>query len=80
MATVMKKRKHDRHGKDQSNNETCIGTAEFERAVMRVGKQPYAETAEVIQTLTRNTIAYCVARGVPSPEEFIKQSSGKKKR
>ncbi|MHB0938484.1 MAG: hypothetical protein ACYDCO_08690 [Armatimonadota bacterium] len=77
MTTVMRKRKHERQKKDQPNNETCIGTAEFERAVMSVGKQPYAETAEVIQRLTRNTIAYCVARGVPTPEEFVKQADKK---
>jgi len=79
MTTVMRKRKYERQEKDQANNETCIGTAEFEHAVMSVGKQPYAETAEVIQKLTRNTIAYCVARGVPTPEEFIKQEDKKKR-
>jgi hypothetical protein len=80
MTTVMRKRKHDRQEEDSSNNETCIGTAEFEQAVMRVGEQPYEEIAEVIQEMTRYTIAYCVARGVLSPEEFVKQASDKNKR
>jgi PHD/YefM family antitoxin component YafN of YafNO toxin-antitoxin module len=64
---------------DHSIETGCIGSVEFNLAVERVGERPYGEIAKNLQALSHDTIRRLVAKGAPSPEEFVRKMSDKRK-
>jgi len=74
----MRKRKDERQENDQSAYQGCIGTAEFENAMMRVGERPYSQTAEALEIMTNNTIEYLISKGFLNPDDLVPPKSGKR--
>lgn len=80
MTTVMKKRKDEQQAEDQSAYQGCIGTAEFDNAMMRVGERPYYQTAEALGSMTQDTIEYLISKGFLNPEDLVRRKSDNKQR
>jgi len=64
----------------EQHERGCIASSEFEEAVKRVGQLPYDEIARSLEESTNDTVQRLVAKGAPTPQQFLRRVSGKRER